>query len=262
MRTKENKKIFNTNNRTKKNTMIFISGISIVIVAAKIYFYNYNLIDFSQLSDNINRISVLLLAVILIPFGMCIAISALNLHNDIVRNLLLLILGALIYAVFREKPLRIAFGIILILIFCFIIIKIFGKVISTFLTLGLLSILLVIFLMIMCYVEPNIPVTTVLYVSITLMLLIYNIFGVKLNQFCIKNILGESKEKIEQYDYEELRNQINLVYLILFFVLNVFYIFNNESITSTLANCVNNSLITGVCITNVNWKSLLWKNKA
>lgn len=150
----------------------------------------------------------------------------------------------------------------MILILFFVLIKVFGKVVSTFITLGLSGILLEIFLMIMCYVEPNIPVTTFLYVSITLMLLIYNMFGVKINQFCIKNILGESKEKIEQYNYEELRNQINFVYLILFFVLNVFYIFNSESSISTLANCVNNSLITGVCITNVNWKSLLWKNKA
>ena len=262
METKVNKKIFNTNNGTKKNIMILISGILIVIVSAIIYFYNYNLIDISQLSDNMNRISLLLMSVILISFGMCIAISAFNLHNKIVRNFLLPISGALIYAVIREKPLRIAFGLILIIILIFVIIKLFGKVISTFITLSFLSILLFFILLIISYIEPHIPATTALYVSITLMLLIYNIFGVKMNRFFIKNMLGESSEKVEQYDYEEFRNQINLVYLILFFVLNIFYIFNSESSISTLANCVNNSLITGVCITNVNWKSLLWRNKA
>lgn len=103
MRTKENKKIFNTNNGTKKNIIIFILGISILIVAAIIYFYNYNLIDFSRLSEYMNSISLLLLSVILMPFGICIAIAALNLHNKIVKNFLILILGSLIYAVFRKN---------------------------------------------------------------------------------------------------------------------------------------------------------------
>lgn len=258
MRANNNNGIFNNNISTKKNIIILIIGILLTIVPAIVYLCIYQSISVSGIS--INKIGLLLMTVIPSPLGMCITISAFNLQNNKVRYTMILLLGALIYAVIREEPLRMAFGLVLFLIFLFVIMKLFGKVISTIITLLASCIILVVFLWVLCIFKPDLPSTITLYIGITVMLLLYNIFGVKMNQFCLKNIWGESKEKIEEYDYGELKNQINLIYLIVFIVLNVMYIFSSETQISSLANCVNNSLITGVCITNVNWKSLFWKN--
>ena len=93
------------------------------------------------------------------------------------------------------------------------------------------------------------------------MLLLYNIIGVKFNRLCLKYALGYNTETINQYDYKDLKNQINLLYLMMFVILNLSFIYSEETDVSLIANCVNNALITGVCITNVHWKDLFWTNK-
>ncbi len=107
MRANNNNGIFNKNISTKKNIIILIIGILLTIVPAIVYLCIYQSISVSGIS--INKIGLLLMTVIPSPLGMCITISAFNLQNNKVRYTMILLLGALIYAVIREEPLRMAF---------------------------------------------------------------------------------------------------------------------------------------------------------
>lgn len=78
----------------------------------------------------------------------------------------------------------------------------------------------------------------------------------------MSKVLGYGPDKIEQFNYDELKNQINLIYLVAFVTLNLTILFSEQAELSQFANGINNALITGVCITNINFKSLVsWKNK-
>ncbi|MBQ7008578.1 MAG: hypothetical protein IJN05_05100 [Ruminococcus sp.] len=254
------KMIFNADNTTKTNAFFLIIGIIITSIAAVIYFFNYTKINIEQLLKFENQIILMFFSVIAFFVGITFLISILNLNNPTIRFILVLILGASIYAVIREEPIRLAFAILLLSFVIFVVTKIFSKVFSTIITFSLSCLFAILFLKLLLVFIPQIQTVTSLYISIASMLLFYNILGVKLNQLCLKYILGYSIEKIKRYDSEELKNQINLLYLVLFVMLNLSLIYSEQNDISLIGNCVNNALVTGVCITNVHWKSLFWAN--
>ena len=86
------------------------------------------------------------------------------------------------------------------------------------------------------------------------------LIGVRFNKLCLR-LMGYSPEQIDQYNYSVLKNQLNIIYVIAFVILNLTWLYNKNDELALVANIINNALITGISITNVNWKSIFRNNK-
>lgn len=248
-------KIFNTENTVKTNVIRSVIGLLITIISIIAYYSSYTKIDVEQLLEYEGEIIILFLCVLALIIGITLLISSLNLHNTITRYLLVFTLGATIYAIIREEPMRVGFAILIFCLIIFIITRTFSKVSSTIITFSVSYSVIIPLLYLFADVLKVSPFVS-LYTSISIMLLLYNILGVKLNRLCLKLMHGTSTANVNKYDYNELKNQINFLYLVLFIVLNLSLMYSEQDQISTLANCINNALITGVCITNVDWQAL------
>lgn len=238
--------------------VLLIIGIIITIFSIVMYFCNYARINIEQLLKHETQITMMSISVIAFFLGITFLISTLNLKNKSVRFVLTLLLGSLIYAVIREKPIRIAFIMMSLMLIVFVLTKVFAKVFCTIITFSLSCILIMIFLKIFLGILPQIHFCVALYSSFTIMLLLYNIFGVRLNKLCLKHLFGYSTEYLKQYDEKELANQINLMYLVIFVIFNLSAFYSNQDVSLT-AECIDHALATGLCITNIKWKNLFWE---
>ncbi len=178
------KKIFNIENSTTRNIIFLIVGIIIISIATIIFSFNYTRISVEQILKFESQIILMFISALTCFIGIAVFIASLNLNNPTIRFILVLILGALIYAVVREEPIRVAFVMFLSSFAVFVVTKIFGKVFSTIITFSLSSFLVIIFMKLLLMLIPNLQVVCNLYISIAMMLLLYNILGVKLNQLC------------------------------------------------------------------------------
>ena len=202
------------------------------------------------------ELAILFVLGMLFFLGTILVVVTLNMKNSIAKVVLgALLLSFVILAVLKES-MRYAFIVLLLSWVIFFVVNVFGKVFSAFYTLIIFCLPTLFLLSFLWENVPNLNPTITLYGCFAIMLLVYNIFGVKLNQFFMRTVLGYSPDKVEQFDYNELKNQINLIYLVAFVALNFSILFSEQSEWSQFANGINNALITGVCITNINWESL------
>lgn len=154
---------------------------------------------------------------------------------------------------------QIAFLCFLGMLVLFVILKIFSKVASAVIT---FSLGVIVPIVLWIGLSHCLDLYLSLYISITLYFLIYCVFGVFVNQKLLKHIFAH-KDADKQYDYKELRNQINLLYAIIFIGLNIYILFNQDKQPYVdLATTVINGVISGVCIATVDWNALLWNKKA
>lgn len=252
------KHIFNGNNSLKANIVILIIGVVLTIVSGWAYFINYGVVDINQLPKFEMQVLIMIISVPFFLLGVTLIVSSLNLENPVIKTILLIIILAVIYAIARVRPIKIAFVIFLFTILVFIITKIFNKVFSAIITFIVSHILTAIPTVIFIESNQACDPFLVIYIFIAGTLVLYNIFGVILNKCCL-NLIGTDQKTIDNYNYTELKNQINLIYLVLFITLNVSVLFHSDDTISNLGNCINNALITGVCITNVNWEKVFWE---
>ncbi len=246
--------ILNPNKTKKSNIVQIIIGVVISVGTSLLYAYNYNKINFFDLSKFETEFVCLCLAVFVFFIGAVLLISAFNFNNRIIPSILLMGLGGLLISIIRDEPIRVAFFILVGSFFVFALTKIFYNVSSTIFTFSVNQLLTVFILGLFAEITPNMNASLAVYLSFTISLVFYIIFGVKMNRLCLKHLFGSYA--LEEYDAEKLRNHINFIYLILFIILNIFFMYSNEQEETLLANSINNALITGVCITNVVWRKL------
>lgn len=256
--------LLNQQKSTMENVVCLLVGLGLVVLSIFWYISQYSSIDFN---DNMEveiifiQILWLTMPVLLFVVGIAFIYSSLNTDKKVVNAILIILVWISLYLIFMDERVTVAALLLFASIVIFIITKIFGKVFSTIITLGLSSAFVLIpLLLISRSLIKYVSVYVLVYLCISLCLLFYTINGVKINQCCLK-IMGYSSHLVTQYDYSQLKNQMNLIYLVIFILLNCACIFSSVNEISSVANCVNNALITGVCITNVEWKSISWKKE-
>jgi len=245
----------------KKNAINFFVGLVAFIVFTGLYSFCYIDIELYEISKNIDQILLMGIFTILAFVGFLIMLSVFNLDNYFVQIILMLILVIVRYKSLTVKPLQLAFTLLIISLFVFFVIKILSKIFITIITFSISSLISLLIFYFLVKIIPQVDFFSCLYICLSVMLVLYNIIGVKINQFVLKVIFGYSPEELQKYDYNQLKNQLNLIYLFMFVYLNASgSLFSDITEVSLVTNYINNALITGVCITNVNWKSLSMKN--
>lgn len=255
MKTNSNSNFFNPENPLKNNRILFVFGVFFIVSAVVILFLINPVISFEPFTLG-GEITILFVLGMLFFLGTILVVVTLNMKNPGAKIILgALFLSFVVLAVLKES-MRYALFVLLVSLIIFVVVKIFGKVFSAFYTLIIFCLPTLFLLSFLWKNVPNLNPTITLYGCFAIMLLVYNIFGVKINQFFMRIVLGYSPDKVKQFDYNELKNQINLIYLVAFVALNLSILFSEQSEWSQFANGINNALITGVCITNINWESL------
>lgn len=89
----------------------------------------------------------------------------------------------------------------------------------------------------------------------SLFIVVYRILGKIINQWFIDKMLG-AEEESKTYDDEQLKNQILLIYMLIFVCLNVWLY--QEKIDSETWNLINNSFLTGLAIIQIDWKKIVF----
>lgn len=254
-------KLLNPRNGSSiRNISIIILGLAATFISIKLYLDVYVNFDLIHILENIDRLFLMSVYAIFSSVGIVMIISCLNCNNCFVKIVLIIFSLIALFALFTVRFARIAFILIIFSLVSFFIMKSLSKIFVTFISLSILSTvsLLVFYMFIKTFTQ--IMFLPGLYICFSTMLLLYNIFGVKINQWLLFHIFGCCPNEIQQYDYNQLKNQINLIYLILFVAFNVSaLLYSNNTEVLLIINCINNALLTGVGITNVNWKSMLMK---
>lgn len=258
MKTKSNSNFFNPENPQKNNRILFAAGLLFIVCAVAVLFLNNPKINFEQFVSGGSGDVVLLFGMSMLFFlGTISMVVTLNMKKPGAKIILgALLLSFAVLAILKES-MRYAFIVLLLSWLIFVVVKMFGKVFSAFYTFIIFCIPTIFLLSFLWENVPNLNLTITLYGCFAIMLLVYNIIGVKINRLFMRTVLGYSPDKVEQFDYNELKNQINLLYFVVFVALNMTILFSEQPELSQFANGINNALITGVCITNINFKSLV-----
>ena len=90
------------------------------------------------------------------------------------------------------------------------------------------------------------------YSCITLCLITYLYFGTKMNNFFIRKMGW--REKSESYNYEDLKQNLTVIYITIFVLLNVSTALYNDKLD--FYNLINNSFITVITITQIDWSKI------
>ena len=149
------------------------------------------------------------------------------------------------------------FGIILFAgtMFVYFITMRFKNIFSTVVTMSVCAtIFLVLAIFALKLVDENYGIL-VLYCMFSLFIVVYRILGKIINQWFIDKMLGFEEES-KTYDDEQLKNQILLIYMLIFVCLNVWLY--QEKIDSETWNLINNSFLTGLAIIQIDWKKIVF----
>ena len=257
MKTNSNSNFFNPENPLKNNRILFAVGLLLIVCAVVLIFLINPKINFEQFVSSGGGEVVFLFGMAMLFFlGTIFMVATLNVKNPGAKIILGALFLSFVVLTILKESMRYALFVLLVSLIIFVVVKIFGKVFSAFYTLIIFCLPTLFLLSFLWKNVPNLNLTITLYVCFAIMLLAYNICGVKINQLFMRTVLGYNPDEVKQFDYNELKNQINLIYLVAFVSLNLSILFSEQAEWSQLANGINNALITGVCITNINWESL------
>lgn len=243
-----------------QNKLCFWFGLVIAVLSVVSYDVLFSRIDFDIMCDDV---LLLLIPIAFFVVGIAVLYSSLRSDSKAVKVILVILLWIGLSTAFMDERIMVAVIILGISITFFILSKVFGKILSTMITLGIcIGLGTIPFYFLLVYVIKKLGLVVSEYAlcngALILCIVFYLWKGVKFNKLCLK-ILGYGNDQISQYNYSELRNQVNIMYLIAFVAQNLNWQFNNVGGLSDTANVINNALITGVCITNVKWESIFWK---
>lgn len=248
--------VLNPQKTVGENLTCLVGGILLVVTSVLIYLWIYSKIDEKGLLfalELIVPISMYVISIVLV-------LVSLNKENKIIQLIYIFALWISLNSIFIEERVMMAAIIILVSILLFLVIKLLGKLFSTIFTFCTSCFLFVPITQFICTLLDAVNIRVSIYVIIYLGILCYIViflrFGVRINRFWLK-LMGFDQKQIDEYNNRQLKNQFNLLYLVAFLIINLFFMNNSSNIT----DCVNNALLTGVCITNVNWGAILWKKK-
>lgn len=240
--------IFKRNQSKKFHIISIIVGLLLTIVGTIIYrlLYKNNADSLSY-----ENIAYMIVCIEIIMFG--IILELINFEDNLRGKLMLVIIGFLIAGVIFSELFR--FGIILLIgtILIYLIIMRFKNIFSTVVTMSVFAtVFLILTLFILKLVDENYG-TLVLYCIFSLLIVIYRKYGVIINQWFIDKMLGFEEES-KTYDDEQLKNQILLIYMLVFIALNVWLYL--RKIDDETGNLINNSFLTGLAIIQINWNKI------
>ena len=232
----------NTIFKLKSNIIkMILSILGILLISLSIFLFNCTINK--PLSDVDNLFKILISPVL---GGVGMRLIFINFNSKKVR---LGIIGAIIVGAFIfSSSFRIAtLGIIIISILITFLVKFFVTVIT-------LSLDLLIWLIIARIGLSILPshYYVIIYSCITFGLIIYLSLGTMVNKLIIENTCRG--KNLEPYNYEDLKQNLNVIYIIIFFLLNVSTALYNDKLD--FYNLINNSFITVITITQVNWPKI------
>lgn len=256
------KALFRQENEIKHSIICFLVGL--VIMASSVIAYN---ILYARIEPDsvLEKMSFLLIPMGFFIIGFALFFSSLNLDNKVVLLILVFSLWISLTSVFMDERIMMAAIILGVSITIFILSRVFWKEICTMITFGIIISLgcMVLLGATICFISKlnaTLSLHTICYSVITICIIIYLLIGVRFNKLCLR-LMGYSPEQIDQYNYSVLKNQLNIIYVIAFVILNLTWLYNKNDELALVANIINNALITGISITNVNWKSIFRNNK-
>lgn len=226
--------------------ILFISGILLILLSI----FLFNCAINKPLSDFDNLFKILIspeLGVV----GMILILTSFNIKN--IRSnvglsiIVAIILGLLIFSSSSIIP-------ILVLVLDIIIFIVITFLAKSFVTVVTLSVYSLIWLIIAAALLNKMPsyYYVITYSCITLCLITYLCFGTKINNlFIIKMWWGE---ELELYNYEYLKENLTVIYITIFVILNVSAALYNDKFG--FYNLINNSFITAITITQINWSKI------
>lgn len=226
--------------------ILFISGILLILLSI----FLFNCAINKPLSDFDNLFKILIspeLGVV----GMIFILTSFNIKN--IRSnvglsiIVAIILGLLIFSSSSIIP-------ILVLVLDIIIFIVITFLAKSFVTVVTLSVYSLIWLIIAAALLNKMPsyYYVITYSCITLCLITYLCFGTKINNlFIIKMWWGE---ELELYNYEYLKENLTVIYITIFVILNVSAALYNDKFG--FYNLINNSFITAITITQINWSKI------
>lgn len=226
--------------------ILFILGILLILLSI----FLFNCAINKPLSDFDNLFKILIspeLGVV----GMILILTSFNIKN--IRSnvglsiIVAIILGLLIFSSSSIIP-------ILVLVLDIIIFIVITFLAKSFVTVVTLSVYSLIWLIIAAALLNKMPsyYYVITYSCITLCLITYLCFGTKINNlFIIKMWWGE---ELELYNYEYLKENLTVIYITIFVILNVSAALYNDKFG--FYNLINNSFITAITITQINWSKI------
>lgn len=246
--------MLNKNQGKRFHFITIVLGGLMILVAGYLYLEKYN----EYVEDiSIDSVMNMMFYILFISFGFVLIIINFNFESVIVK--MLGTLSAIVFFVcfVWVKPLKIG-----VLLFCgaiiiFFMIMRFKNVFSTIVTMSVTMLFFLGFAFIYGNVIKFQFEVWHVYILFVLFLIIYTLLGTKINQFFISKVMGFSDEA-KNYTREQLTNQITLIYLVLFVILNIFG-YKNQ-IESEMFNLINNSFLTLLTITQINWEKILFIN--
>lgn len=251
-----NDKLINSddNNKEVRNRIIrFIIGLIVSIIACiGLYETSPNsLLDWiSNVDSELKRFMLPLLSSFVLLLGMILMVSSFDLKIDEGKYSLGFLIGAFFTACILSTVIRNGVLIILSTFVLFIFLKIYKRVFSTLVTFITGSYVTLFVVLVLNHFKLSLEVN--LYCSLSIYFLVYNIFGIKINQVFLRAIFGDTKISSKEYDTNQLKNDINFMYLVFFVLYNVIF----RPKFPDVSDIINNAFLTGVCITNLNWKKL------
>ena len=227
-----------------------IIGIILVVLGTIIYslLYRNNLEEFSY-----ENIAYMVVCIENIMFG--IVLELINFEDGLFGKLVLVIVGFLIAGFVFNESFR--FGLFLFagtMLVYFITMR-FKNIFSTVVTMSACATIFLILTIIVLKLVGEKCGMLVLYGMFSLFIVVYRIFGKIINQWFIAKMLGFEDEG-KAYDDEQLKNQILLMYMLIFVCLNVWLY--QEQINAESWNLINNSFLTGLAIIQIDWKKIVF----
>lgn len=237
-------------NQSKKFHIIsIIFGIILVVVGTIIYSLLYN----NSERFSYENIAYMVVCIETIMFG--IVLGLINFEDGLFGKLVLVIVGFLIAGFVFNESFR--FGLFLFagtMLVYFITMR-FKNIFSTVVTMSVCAtIFLILTIIVLKLVGGNCGML-VLYGMFSLFIVVYRIFGKTINQWFIAKMLGFEDEG-KTYDDEQLKNQILLMYMLIFVCLNVWLY--QEKIDAETCNLINNSFLTGLAIIQIDWNKIVF----
>lgn len=194
--------------------------------------------------------AVMMVCVTWLFLGSVMCIVNFNIENRGVCTTLWIIWGVVLGGVLFNEQVRVA-GILFVITIAFYLITMrFLNVFSTLITMSLSVVIYAMFVVIFLKFYSVKNAILFLYLSISLFLVCYRIFGVKINQLFMGKVLG-AKGAAKKYNKEQLVTQITFLYLLCFVLLNVY--FYKNKLSEELLTLLNNSFLTALTVNQIDW---------
>lgn len=238
-------------NQSKKFHIIsIIISIVLVVIGSIIYssLYRLNAESFSFIN-----IAYMVVCIEIIMFG--VVLCLINFEDGWIRKIVLVMAGFIIGAIIFNEQFRVGMILFVVTMLAYLITMRFINVFSTLVTISVCATLDLVITAIVLNLINGIDGMLLIYCMFSLFVVFYRVFGKRINQWFIAKMMGFEEES-KTYNDKQLKNQILLIYMIIFVVLNV--LLYQGKTNEEIWNLINNSFLTGLAIIQIDWNSIIF----